>query len=145
MTEAELKEVYEKAKARLANRPPLDRAISALETKRSMIRGLARFDAPIEEINKRISAEPEFVVLAEIKRLQAHLASIDAAHTAKIAELEAERDRLREALESLTHAIMESLDGDFGFWSAPSSEHVRRQFYPAYKEARAALNTGGGG
>jgi hypothetical protein len=33
----------------------------------------------------------------------------------------------------------ETLDKDFGFWSSPAQDDRRSRFYPAWKDARAAL------
>lgn len=86
------------------------------------------------------------------------LLSRDAAHTARIAELEAERDRLREALERKGKAqiwrdgFISALDTVKSYRTSapppPSWAHARDEFADILQRSAnsqaAALNTGGG-
>ncbi len=66
-----LKQLIEQSKARYEAMAPVEKAIHDMEQKRSGIIGLSKMSTPREVIEAHIDAMPEFVILAELKRLRA--------------------------------------------------------------------------
>lgn len=59
------------AQARYNALSPIEKAIHDMEQKRSGCIGLSKMSTPREVIEAQIDAMPEFVILAELKRLRA--------------------------------------------------------------------------
>lgn len=59
------------ARARYDALPPIEKAIHDMEQRRSGIIGMSKLSTPREQIEAHIDAMPEYIVLAELKRLRA--------------------------------------------------------------------------
>lgn len=70
MTENEIKAAVEHHKGRREKMSSVERAIEDLQQRFSGARGLAKLGTPKAKIEAGLAAQPEYVVLAELKRLQ---------------------------------------------------------------------------